>query len=219
MYGKLKKSLGMKYDPVAVKLIFKSNQHEIDGLDFNKIDDLQKYCEYVKRAALGECLMLKRGDFSCVTGEIMLGFKEPETIVINKRLEFRGLKQVILYPVNKFNNLIIDSIILIVSPRNCMDIIEAYSNIYNKPLRIELGPPSGVCSDVTAQAIKKQDVHFSFLCVGSRIFAGFDDCELLCGIPAKMTHDLIKEIESITEERKMDIELMKQLNDFEKNLK
>ena len=44
MYSKLKKSLGMKYDPVAVKLIFESNQHEIDGLDFNKIDNLQKYC-------------------------------------------------------------------------------------------------------------------------------------------------------------------------------
>ncbi len=217
LYERLKKSLDMKYNPVGVKLIFDTNENEIINDKFKIADELLRYCEFVKRASQGEFLKLKKGDFSCVTGEIMLGFKEPELIEIERRLKFKGLKNILLFPINLFNKIIsVDCIILIVTPRNCMDIAEAYTKLYDKSLKIEIGTQSGICSDITAFVIKREEINFSFLCVGSRIYAGYDDSELLCGIPAKMAKELIKEIINISVERKADIELVRQLQNYEK---
>ena len=75
-----------------------------------------------------------------------------------------------------------------------MDIIKAYVKLYQRPLKITCGVISGVCSEVTAYVIKRDEINFSFLCSNSRESGIFSDCDLLCGIPSKMTKDLIKEI-------------------------
>jgi uncharacterized protein (DUF169 family) len=75
-----------------------------------------------------------------------------------------------------------------------MKLVEAYVRVYKKPLKITCGAINGVCSEVTAYVIKRNEVNFSFLCPNSRGNGVFSDCELLCGIPAKMTDDLIDEI-------------------------
>ncbi len=210
-YEKLKSSLKLEYDPIGVKLLFKNEIHEKNYDKFKEVKGLQRYCEYVKRASKGEFLRLKRGDFSCVTGEIILGLKEPERIKFDSRLNFKGLENILLFPINRHDTMNVDCILLIVSPRNCMDVTEAYTKLYKKPLIIELGTHSGVCSDVTALVIKRQQINFSFLCAGSRIYADFEDDLLLCGIPGAMINELINTIEKITDEREMDIELVKQL--------
>lgn len=201
----------MKYHPVGVKLLFNNEIYEKYDERFKEVNDIQRYCEYVKRASEGEFLQLKRGVFSCITGEIILGLKEPERIDFDGRLKFKGLKNILLFPIDKYDKLKIDCLLLIVTPRNCMDITEAYTKLYNKPLKIELGTHSGVCSDVTAWVIKRQQINFSFLCTGSRIYAGYDDNMLLCGIPGLMIDELLNVIENITLEKEMDIELVKQL--------
>ena len=73
----------------------------------------------------------------------------------------------------------------------------------------------GICSEVTAYVIKQQDINFSFLCSGSRIFAGFDDCELVCGIPVSMAQKITDEIVKIIQDREADMELMKQLKEYQ----
>jgi uncharacterized protein (DUF169 family) len=210
IFENLKHSLNMKYNPVGVKLIFEQSNIEIDS-KFKEITKRKRYCEFVKDAANGEFYILKKGDFSCVIGEIMIGLKAPETIELDKRLTFKGLKSVLLFPINEFLIEDIDCIILIVTPSSCMDIVEAYIKVYEKPLKVDLGAYSGVCSDITAMVIKREDVNFSFLCSGSRIFAQYDDCYLLCGIPGKMCPELIKELEHLSIDRKADYELIKQL--------
>lgn len=207
----LKQALKLKSNPIGVKLVFDHSKNEDDDIKFKKSSRLERYCEYVKKASKGEYLKIKKGDFLCVTGEIMLGFKKPENIELGMRLDVRGLTDVLLFPINKYNPKDFDSILLIVTPRNCMDIIEAYVKVYNRPLKLTCGSITGVCSEVTAYVIKREDVNFSFLCSGSRIFAEFDDCEMFCGIPAKMTHELIDEIIKITHEREADLELKEQV--------
>lgn len=207
----LKQALKLKSNPIGVKLVFNHTKTEdIDDI-FKGSDKLERYCEYVKKASKGEYLKIKKGDFLCVTGEIMLGFKKPENIELGMRLDVRGLTDVLLFPINKYNPKGFDSILLIVTPRNCMDIIEAYVRVYKRPLKLTCGSITGVCSEVTAHVIKREEVNFSFLCSGSRIFAEFDDCEMLCGIPAKMTNELIDEIIRITHEREADMQLREQL--------
>jgi uncharacterized protein (DUF169 family) len=84
-----------------------------------------------------------------------------------------------------------DGFILIINPEKAMKVIEAYTELFNKPLKLICGVRSGVCSEITAYVTKREDINFSFLCSGSRKFAGYDECELLCGIPAKMADELI----------------------------
>jgi len=166
----------------------------------------------VKKAAQEDFLKIKNTDFSCVTSEIMLGFKKPKNVKMNMRMNIRGLNSILLFPANNhiINN--IKSIILIVTPNNnCMDIIEAHTWIFKKPLNITCGLYTGVCGEVTAQVIKVEKINFSFLCSGSRLLTGFNDCELFCGIPSKMIDEIFTIIQEISEERKIDMTLIEQL--------
>lgn len=207
----LKQALKLKSNPIGIKLVFEHTKSEDIDEIFKKADKLERYCQYVKRVSKGEYLKIKKGDFLCTIGEVILGFKTPKNIELGMRLDVRGLSDVLLFPINKYNLISFDSILLIITPRNCMDIIEAYVRLYKKPLKITCGSIGGVCSEVTAHVIKREEVNFSFLCSGSRAFAEFNDCEMLCGIPSKMTVELIDEIIKVTHEHEADIQIMEQL--------
>lgn len=209
LFKDLKKVLDLHHNPVGIKLISEKREDDIPKR-FKSPENLMRYCEFVKRAANGEYLKITKGDFSCITGEILLGLKKPKRIKLDMRLQLKNLKYVLLFPINKFFMKEFDSILLIVNPKNCMDIIESYIHLYNEPLESIHGIPTGICGEVTAFVIKHKKINFSFLCSGSRIFAGFDECELLCGIPRKKTRPLIREIKSIVEERRLDASLMEE---------
>jgi uncharacterized protein (DUF169 family) len=190
----LKQALNMTTNPIGVRLIY---DHESDvslNSNFRKANKSESYCEYVKRASEGEFLIINKGHLSCHIAEVMLGFEDSDNLELSMKLDIKGLKSILLFPVNKLDNEDYDSIMLIVNPRNCMNIIQAYVKLYQKPLKITCGAINGVCSEVTAYVIKRNDVNFSFLCPNSRFNGTYEDCELLCGIPARMVNDLIDEI-------------------------
>lgn len=200
-FEKLKQALNLNSDPIGVKLIYEHNKNIRINPKFKETDQFKRYCEYVRRTSKGEFLKIKKGDFSCHTADITLGFKESDNIELTMKLEVKGLTYILLFPINKFQPEDYDSIILILNPHKCMNIIEAYVRLYQKPLKITCGAINGSCSEVTAYVIKRNEVNFSFLCPNSRGNGVFSDCELLCGIPAKMTDDLIDEIIRLTLER------------------
>lgn len=197
-FESLKQTLGLNTNPIGVKLIYEHSENLQDNPKFKAVNSLGGYCEHVKLASQGEFLKIKKGDFSCHTGKVMLGFKESDNLELTMRLEVKGLKYILLFPINLYPLEDYDSVILILKPQNCMNIIEAYVNLYHKPLKITCGAINGVCSEVTAYVIKRNEVNFSFLCPNSRRNETFTDCELLCGIPAKMTDDLVDEIIRLT---------------------
>ena len=201
-FEKLKQALNLGSDLVGVKLVYEHNKNLKISPKFKEANRKERYCEYVKRASRGEFLKIKKGDFSCHTANIMLGFKESDNLELTMRLDVKGLKYILLFPINKDIIENYDSIILILNPLDCMNIIEAYVRIYQKPLKITCGVINGACSEVTAYVIKRNEVNFSFLCSDSRVKGIFSDCELLCGMPAKMTNEIIDEIIKLTLERK-----------------
>jgi len=201
----LKHSLDLRVDPIGVKLIYDYNKNQEEISQFKEIEKRGGYCDYVKRASRGEFLKIKHGNFSCETANLVFGFTKLQNIELNMSLDMKGLEYILLFPINEYHLNSFDSIILIVNPYNCMRIIEAYVNIYGKPLKITCGATTGVCSEVTAHVIKREEVNFSFLCQNSRRKAIFDDCDLLCGIPAKMTNELIDEIIRITKKKELEI--------------
>jgi uncharacterized protein (DUF169 family) len=196
-YEKLKQVLRLKSDPIGVKLIYNFDKNLSQEPKFKEVNRLGGYCEYVKMASQGAFLKLQRGDFSCHTGNAILGFNESDNLELTMRLESKGLESILLFPINKFQPEDFDCIILVINPHVCMNLIQAYVKLYHKPLKITCGIINGVCSEVTAFVIKRDEVNFSFLCPDSRENGIFDESELLCGIPAKMTEDLIDEIISL----------------------
>ncbi|MHA2280534.1 MAG: DUF169 domain-containing protein [Promethearchaeota archaeon] len=198
-FERLKQALNLRTNPIGVKLIYDRDSNVILNSNFEQADKSESYCEYVKRASEGEFLIVNKGDLSCHIAEVMLGFEDSDNLELSMKLDVKGLKSILLFPVNKFKNEDFDSTMLIVNPRNCMDIIQAYVKLYQKPLKITCGAINGVCSEVTAYVIKRNDVNFSFLCPTSRLNRTYGDCELICGIPAKMAEDLIDEILQITQ--------------------
>lgn len=201
-FEELKKTLKLTSNPVGVKLIYNHNKNaKIDAI-FTEVNRVERYCEFVKSASDGEFLKIKKSDFSCKIATMALGFQESDNLELTMKLDIKGLKYILLFPINKYEREDYDSVILILNPLNCMNIIHAYVRLYKKPLKITCGIINGVCSEVTAYVIKRNDVNFSFLCAESRKNGVFGDCELLCGIPAKMTNDLIDEIINLALERK-----------------
>jgi uncharacterized protein (DUF169 family) len=193
-FEKLKKTLNLNSNPIGVKLIYDYNEDSRVDEIFKEPIQRNRYCEFVKRASEGEFLRINKGDFSCKIAEMALGFKNSNNIELNMTLDIMGLKYLLLFPINQFIIEDYDSIILILSPHNCMNIIQAYVRLYKKPLRITCGIVSGVCSEVTAFVIKRNEVNFSFLCSESRKIGIFSDCEILCGIPAQKADELIENV-------------------------
>jgi uncharacterized protein (DUF169 family) len=193
-FQELKNFLSLDSDPIGVKLLYDNYDEFKEDPLFKKAHKSEGYCEYVRRASQGEFLKIKKGDFSCHTGNITLGFKKSDSLELTMKLDSKGLKFIYLFPINKCVPEDYDSIILVLKPSICMKLIQAYVRLYNKPLKITCGAINGVCSEVTAHVIKRNEVNFSFLCPNSRKSGLFNECELLCGIPRKMTYELIDEI-------------------------
>jgi len=198
IFQELKQALPMGADPIGVKLIYDHNENLRVHSKFKEVRGLVGFCDFVKKASQGEFLRIQKGDFSCHTGNVMLGFKDSESIELTMRLDMKGLKYILLFPINKYRIEDFDSIILILNPHNCMNVIQAYVKLYKKPLKITCGAINGVCSEVTAHVIKRNEVNFSFLCPNSRSNGIFSDCELLCGIPAMLTYETINAIVKLT---------------------
>ena len=83
----LKQTLSLYANPIGVKLIYEHNENLQRNPKFKALNSLGGYCEYVKIASQGEFLKIKKGDFSCHTGNNMLGFKESDNLELTMRLE------------------------------------------------------------------------------------------------------------------------------------
>ncbi|MFX1454109.1 MAG: DUF169 domain-containing protein [Promethearchaeota archaeon] len=195
----LKQVLELNGNPIGVKLIYDHDNTTTTNSKFKHVDRSKNYCEYVKRASEGEFLVINKENLSCHIAEVISGFEDSNNIELSMKLDIKSLKRILLFPANKEIEEEYDSLMIIVNPHNCMNIVQAYVKLYQKPLKITCGAINGVCSEVTAYVIKRNDVNFSFLCPDSRLNGTYEDCELLCGIPAKMVNDLIETILRISQ--------------------
>ncbi|TXT63029.1 MAG: hypothetical protein BAJALOKI3v1_450028 [Promethearchaeota archaeon] len=190
-FKELKTKLDLKYSPVGFKLIFQRNYRKEIESKFNEPAERLRFCTYIKKAGEGKALRLREIDSSCIITEKKSDIPQSPQLELNIELNFRGLKYFLMFPMDSYSNEDYDGFIMIINPEKAMKVIEAYTELFNKPLKLICGVRSGVCSEITAYVAKREDVNFSFLCSGSRKFAGYGECELLCGIPAKMADELI----------------------------
>ncbi|MFW9880442.1 MAG: DUF169 domain-containing protein [Candidatus Thorarchaeota archaeon] len=97
----LKQALSLESDPVGVKLVYKNNENFKVDSKFKELGGLIGFCEFVKKASQGEFLKIRKGDFSCHTGNVVLGFKVSDSLDLTMRLDVKNLRYILLFPINK----------------------------------------------------------------------------------------------------------------------
>jgi uncharacterized protein (DUF169 family) len=191
IYQSLKKSLNLQFNIVGLKLMFENEADVKIEKDFFEIKEKDRFSRYIKRAARGEYLKIHNKFTNCIAKKgSENGPALSDHVEMEMKLNIRGLKSILLFPINKNPEIKIDSVILIVTPLECTRIIEIYVELYKKPLNVVTGTHFGVCSEIAAFVIKREDVNLSFLCHGARRYGKFKDSELLCGIPKKMVKEM-----------------------------
>lgn len=195
IYKSLKKTLNLKYHIIGLKLVFENKDDLEFEKKFPKISEKDRFSKYIKRVSQGEALEINQEFTNCITSEGST--RSPslsDHIEMDMKLNIRGLSAILLFPIDQYPDIEADSIILIVNPVQCTRIIEVYAELYNEPLRIVMGAHYGVCSEIVAYVIKREDVNLSFLCHGARKYGGFKNSELLCGIPKIRIEDIIMKL-------------------------
>ncbi|TXT58415.1 MAG: hypothetical protein BAJALOKI2v1_380026 [Promethearchaeota archaeon] len=195
IYKSLKEALNLSYNIVGLKLLFEDNIDDDLKKNFIIIKKRERFSKYIKRAAKGEFLKINSEFTNCITkggskDDVVLS----DHVEMEMKLKFRGLEDILLFPVDKAPQIDVDSIILMVTPLECTKIIEVYVELYKEPLRLVTGAHFGVCSEIAAYVIKREDVNFSFLCHGAREYGKFKNSELLCGIPKKRIKEISKKL-------------------------
>ena len=206
----LKKLLGLKGSPVALKLA--SSKDEIPpGMD--ELDKTIRHCSMVNLArSEGKIFYATSGKHECNGGAWALGLREITHTLKTGEFYFKlgkfnsaaACKRTIdnvrhLNPGDTYATLyaplekapFVPQVVLIVTtPRNMLKL--AQSTLFNLGGRIhaEFAGIQSVCSDATAQTYLTGRPNFSLGCDGSRKFSGISDDEMVMGFPAEMLPEI-----------------------------
>ncbi len=181
----IREYFGSRYSLVGVKIYDEVPQ------DYPRPEKSGRYCEFVKRAALGETLIMLEEDEECPESLIALGFQEPSFIDLQPRLQPAAkTNAVLIAPLEKISEP--DVVLMILNPRQAMEIAALVDG-----LKAQFKGGMAVCGEVTALPIKENRVNLSFLCGGARMFADYKDSEVILGANMKFFQELEARVKAL----------------------
>lgn len=164
------------------------------------------YCVAVKSATLGHSLKFTVENSGCGGSTRALGLQAPtenfyngkdgcrlglycdEELSANVASKMKicepGTYGVIVKPLEKFEGEGRPDVVLIVAePRNIMRIIQGYTYFYGMQESFCMSGNQAVCVEATALPMITQEINVSMFCSGTRFLAGWNDSEMVVGIP------------------------------------
>ncbi|MGQ4873084.1 MAG: DUF169 domain-containing protein [Promethearchaeia archaeon] len=197
----LKNILGLRYSPVAVKLIRKDEFFKSDLLI--NMNRKYRYCQMIMEAKKGNICEISRDNITCPAAAAAFGFKPlPEKIVQGTMLKTLGLfeneeygkrlmermprlkaceiDRIIALPLEKCD-FTPDLIILEEPPEKIMWIALASLKFTDGRHSFDTGIFQACCVDVTVIPYLIHKVNASFGCYGCRDATDLDECECLVG--------------------------------------
>jgi len=180
----IREYLGNKYKLVGVKFFQEVPQ------GYSRLEKPGRYCEFVKRAALGESILMVEEDEECPESLIALGFTEPSFIDLQPRMEPASTKAVFIAPLEEIEDP--DVVLFILNPRQVMEISALMDG-----LEARFSGGIAICGEATAQPIKEGRPNLSFLCGGARMFADFKEAEIILGASPKFFQDLEEKVKAM----------------------
>jgi uncharacterized protein (DUF169 family) len=159
------------------------------------------YCELVQKARYGESFLIKSQ--GCSVGAYVLGKSEESPVdyyykknrykdreaatraVSNlNRLQKTGTIRIAPYSGQDF-----DILILFLKPEGAMRIVQSYSYQHGIPIELKTCGIASICSDITAYPMQG-NIGLSPGCKGSRKHSGYEDEELIVGIPFRLAVEI-----------------------------
>ncbi len=191
--------------PVGVKIIQNTIQEWDDS--FKGVEKDKRFCYYVLRAARGEKYVITEdSDLDCYTPFLCLGFKEPKYVDVQPRINPAITKAVLIGPLNEFTTPI-DTIIFIVNPKQGMLLTSALFSFLKKKINATFGSTMAVCGEIVAYTFENKTPNISLLCGGARIFSGYDDTELIFGVPFHMFDQLYEALKKLEELQALELKI------------
>ncbi len=149
-----------------------------------------KFCEFVRRAALGETILMRAEDEECHQSLIALGFQEPMFIDLQPRIQPAETKAVLIAPVEEIPDP--DVVLMIATPRQVMEAAALLHGIEAK-----FAGEIAVCGEVIAEPLKSGKANVTFLCGGARMFADYKDSEVILGAPLEVFKELETKVKAL----------------------
>ncbi|MHB8073659.1 DUF169 domain-containing protein [Desulfosporosinus fructosivorans] len=221
----LKEILGLRWSPVAVKLM-KPGEEIPKGLMEPPMP--LRYCQSIIAARRGNCLYMPPRKHACPDGSGILGmvemseklrsgalyllFKKLPNIecaqkMIASRPEFEtgSHTATVLAPLEKAT-FVPDVVIFTLWPEQAMWLCCAKTYSSGERQNFITSGYNSACADLTVQVIKSGEMNISFGCYGGRASSEIDDFELYVSIPYGQLQDVTDalqklSVKSIPEER------------------
>jgi uncharacterized protein (DUF169 family) len=216
---RMKEILGLKYEPVAIKLIRKGEPLP-EG--YQEPDKRIRHCQSIMRAKRGDCLLVPAEKHACPVGASALGLMPiPEkvasgqfhcnmgmyrdataakhTMDVRPKLEPGSLAATLVCPLSKVR-LAPDVIVITGTPEQVYWLLPAATS-YDEGGRvtIEIAPVQGSCADSTIRPFLTGMPNASFGCVGCRKYTEIAPEEMFIGFPATMLESMVANLERLNE--------------------
>lgn len=163
------------------------------------------YCVVVKAAMAGKSLKLSREHSGCNGSSRALGFSPPTDDFTNgERYHSLGLykdlqisKQVansmticrkscfgvMAQPIEEYDNVMSDVVILATNARNGMRLLQGYTYIYGAKPVFTMTGNQAICVECTSYPLEKNRMNLSMLCSGTRYLAKWHQDQIAVGFP------------------------------------
>ncbi|MCM1565494.1 MAG: DUF169 domain-containing protein [Dehalobacter sp.] len=222
----LKEVLGLRWDPVAVRMMRPDEERPPETIEPNVP---LRHCQSVIVARRGHSLYMPPRSHACPdgsgilglvemspklkSGELYLLFKKMPTLetaqkMIASRPEFKpySYEATLLAPLDQatFEP---DVVIFTLYPEQAMWLCCAQTYSNGERQNFKTSGFNSTCADLVIQPMKTGEMNISFGCYGARASSEIDDFELYLSVPAKMLEPIVLALQklgqkSIPEERR-----------------
>lgn len=175
------------------------NRYSLVGVEL--LDEIQEgdphpkrpkaFCEAVKEAALEPTnIILDTKDHACPNAELVLGYVEPKYVDLPYRVQKPTKAIRLTNPPNEDSDLVI----VIGTAKQMMDMSSLVGGI-----TASFGEEGsfGLCGEAVARVILEGKPSASLFCQGARVLAGFNDSEMVVGLPMDAARNLAIKIQDI----------------------
>jgi uncharacterized protein (DUF169 family) len=214
--SELKQMLGLKWEPIAVKLITKEDHDTLPDESSRRL----RYCQLLMEAKKGRSLLLTAKSISCPAAASALGFLPlPEKIVSGEMLKALGLfasneaaaktmREMPRLELGKYTAVAAaplktasfrpDVIVIEATPEQIMWINLASLHRSGGRLEFSSAVFQACCIDVTAIPCATKKVNVSLGCYGCRDSTDIADEECLIGIPLQLLPEIVDSLRELS---------------------
>lgn len=226
MTKKLKDTLSLRWDPVAVRMMRPGEERPLETIEPAMP---LRHCQSIIAARRGNCLYLPPRSHACPDGSGILGLvemspklKSGDLYLLFKKLPTLEIAQKMIasrpnFPAGSFTATLVaplhqatfepDVVIFTLWPEQAMWLCCAQTYYSGERQLFKTSGFNSTCADLVIQPMKTGEMNISFGCYGARASSEIDDFELYLSIPAALLEPMVQSLEklgqkSIPEERK-----------------